>query len=68
VTSYDLPAEMTATGAIVDGKPHIHAVMAVEGCRAPAPRPSPDLARGFYALDVGLALRQGQFTPDVSAD
>jgi hypothetical protein len=28
VTSYPLPAEMTATGEIVDGKPHIHAVMA----------------------------------------
>jgi uncharacterized protein len=29
---YPLPAEMTATGEIVDGKPHIHAVMA-EGDR-----------------------------------
>ena len=28
-----LPAEMTATGEIVDGKPHIHAVMAVQGDR-----------------------------------
>jgi hypothetical protein len=27
ITSYPLPAEMTATGEIVDGKPHIHAVM-----------------------------------------
>ncbi len=34
ITDYDLPAEMTATGEIVDGKPHIHAVMAVEGDRA----------------------------------
>ena len=34
LTDYDLPAEMTATGEIVDGKPHIHAVMAVEGDRA----------------------------------
>jgi hypothetical protein len=34
VTDYDLPAEMTATGEIVDGRPHIHAVMAVEGDRA----------------------------------
>lgn len=33
LTDYDLPAEMTATGEIVDGKPHIHAVMAVEGDR-----------------------------------
>jgi predicted DNA-binding protein with PD1-like motif len=30
---YNLPAEMTATGEIVDGKPHIHAVMAVQGDR-----------------------------------
>ena len=34
ITSYPLPAEMTATGEIVDGKPHIHAVMAVQGDRA----------------------------------
>jgi uncharacterized protein len=34
LTDYDLPAEMTATGEIVDGKPHVHAVMAVEGDRA----------------------------------
>jgi uncharacterized protein len=32
-SSYNLPAEMTATGEIVDGKPHIHAVMAVQGDR-----------------------------------
>ena len=30
-SSYPLPAEMTATGEIVDGRPHIHAVMAVQG-------------------------------------
>jgi predicted DNA-binding protein with PD1-like motif len=34
ITSYPLPAEMTATGEIVDGKPHIHAVMAAQGDRA----------------------------------
>jgi hypothetical protein len=28
ITRYPLPAEMTATGEIVDGKPNIHAVMA----------------------------------------
>ncbi len=33
ITDYGQPAEMTATGEIVDGKPHIHAVMAVEGDR-----------------------------------
>src|ERR1700686_2847599 len=32
-SSYPLPAEMTATGEIVGGKPHIHAVMAVQGDR-----------------------------------
>jgi uncharacterized protein len=32
-SSYPWPAEMTATGEIVDGKPHIHAVMAVQGDR-----------------------------------
>lgn len=31
ITDYDLPAEMSATGEVVDGKPHVHAVMAVEG-------------------------------------
>ncbi len=36
ITAYDLPAEITATGEIVDGKPHVHAVMAVEGDRAVA--------------------------------
>jgi predicted DNA-binding protein with PD1-like motif len=30
---YPLPAEMTGTGEIIDGKPHIHAVMAVQGDR-----------------------------------
>jgi uncharacterized protein len=36
LTDYPLPAEMTATGEIVDGVPHVHAVMAVEGDRAVA--------------------------------
>jgi predicted DNA-binding protein with PD1-like motif len=34
VTAYDLPAEMTGTGEIVDGKPHVHVAMAVAGDRA----------------------------------
>lgn len=34
VTDYDLPAEMSGTGEVVDGVPHVHAVMAVEGDRA----------------------------------
>jgi uncharacterized protein len=32
--AYSLPAEMTATGEIVDGRPHVHAVMAVQVDRA----------------------------------
>ena len=34
LTDYAMPAEMTGTGEIVDGKPHVHVVMAVEGDRA----------------------------------
>lgn len=34
VTDYDLPAEMTGTGEVIGGVPHIHVVMAVEGDRA----------------------------------
>jgi uncharacterized protein len=34
VTEYALPAEMSGTGEVVDGVPHVHAVMAVEGDRA----------------------------------
>ncbi|RCG29970.1 DUF296 domain-containing protein [Sphaerisporangium album] len=34
ITTCGQPAEMTGTGEIVDGKPHIHAVMAVEGNKA----------------------------------
>jgi predicted DNA-binding protein with PD1-like motif len=33
-SAYSLPAEMTATGEMVGGKHHIHAVMAVQGDRA----------------------------------
>lgn len=36
ITEYDSPAEMTATGEIVAGVVHIHAVMAVEGDHAVA--------------------------------
>jgi predicted DNA-binding protein with PD1-like motif len=34
ITDYELPGEMTATGEIINGRPHIHAVTAVEGDRA----------------------------------
>lgn len=33
LTEYAVPAEMSGTGEIVDGKVHVHAVMAVEGDR-----------------------------------
>jgi len=36
ITDYDLPGEMTGSGEIVDGKPHVHVVMGVEGDRAVA--------------------------------
>ena len=36
VTSYPIPAEITATGEIIDGKPHVHVVMAIQGDRAVA--------------------------------
>jgi predicted DNA-binding protein with PD1-like motif len=45
LTSYDLPGEMTGTGEIVDGKPHVHVGMAVEGDRA--------IAGHLHRADVG---------------
>jgi predicted DNA-binding protein with PD1-like motif len=32
--SYAMPAEMTGTGEITGGKPHLHVVMAVQGSKA----------------------------------
>lgn len=34
ITDYNVPAEMSGTGEIVDGTVHVHAVMAVQGDRA----------------------------------
>ncbi|GAA1015516.1 hypothetical protein Aple_050450 [Acrocarpospora pleiomorpha] len=34
ITDYASPAEMSGTGEIVNGQPHIHAVMAIEGDKA----------------------------------
>ena len=34
LTDYELPAEMSGTGEIINGAVHVHAVMAVEGDRA----------------------------------
>jgi hypothetical protein len=36
LTEYELPAEMSGTGEIVDGTVHVHAMLAVEGDRAPS--------------------------------
>ncbi|MER6177730.1 DUF296 domain-containing protein [Streptosporangium sp. NPDC001681] len=33
IAEYDMTGEMTSTGEIVDGKPHVHVVMGVEGDR-----------------------------------
>ena len=45
VSNYVLPAEMSGTGEVVDGTPHVHAVMAVEGDRA--------LSGHLHAAQVG---------------
>ncbi|WP_460517116.1 hypothetical protein [Flindersiella endophytica] len=34
LTDYELPAEMSGTGEIVDGAVHVHAVLASKGDRA----------------------------------
>jgi uncharacterized protein len=34
ITNYELPAEMSGTGEIIDAAVHVHAVMAVEGDKA----------------------------------
>jgi predicted DNA-binding protein with PD1-like motif len=46
ITEYTMPAEMTGTGEIVDGKVHIHAVMAVEGDRG--------IAGHLHRADIGV--------------
>jgi hypothetical protein len=55
ITDYDLPAEMTATGEIVDGKPHIHAVMAVEGDRG--------IAGHLHRAQIGTWFARAYVTP-----
>jgi len=34
LTDYAAPAEMSGTGEVIDGEPHLHVVMALEGDRA----------------------------------
>jgi predicted DNA-binding protein with PD1-like motif len=53
--SYHLPAEMTATGEIVDGKPHIHAVMAVQGDRT--------IGGHLHAAELGSAFARAYVIP-----
>jgi len=55
VTAYDLPAEMTATGEIVAGRPHVHAVMAVEGDRA--------VAGHLHAAQIGTWFARAYVQP-----
>jgi hypothetical protein len=46
ITSNPPPTEMTATGEIIDGKPHIHAVLAIQGDRVVAGHPCRDHLAG----------------------
>lgn len=45
ISNYVLPAEMSGTGEVVNGTPHVHAVMAVEGDRA--------ISGHLHAAEVG---------------
>lgn len=31
ITDYDQPGELTGTGEVIDGVPHVHAVLGIEG-------------------------------------
>ena len=55
LTDYGQPAEMTASGEIVDGKPHIHAVMAVEGDRG--------IAGHLHRAQIGTWFARAYVTP-----
>jgi predicted DNA-binding protein with PD1-like motif len=57
ITDYDLPAEMTATGEIVDGKPHVHTVMAVEGDRA--------ISGHLHRAQIGTHFARAYLLPDI---
>jgi hypothetical protein len=73
ITDYDLPAEMTATGEIVDGVVHIHAAMAVDGDRAVAGHLHRAVVRTHFArayllpVDVPTVferlIAEGRITP-----
>ena len=76
ITDYDLPAEMTATGEIVDGVVHVHAAMAVDGDRAIAGRLHRAVVRTHFArayllpVDVPTVFErlvaEGRITPAAS--
>lgn len=36
ITDYDLPGELTGTGEVVDGRPHVHITCGIEGDTAKA--------------------------------
>jgi predicted DNA-binding protein with PD1-like motif len=55
ITDYSLPAEMTGTGEITAGVPHLHAVMAVEGDRA--------IAGHLHAAHIGTWFARAYVLP-----
>ena len=57
VTDYALPAEMSGTGDVVEGKVHIHATMAVEGDRA--------ISGHLHRAQIGTWFARVYLLPDV---
>jgi predicted DNA-binding protein with PD1-like motif len=57
ITDYDLPAEMSGTGDVVNGRVHIHATMAVEGDRA--------ISGHLHRAQVGTWFARVYLLPDV---
>ena len=57
ITDYDLPAEMSGTGDVVEGKVHIHATMAVEGNRA--------ISGHLHRAQIGTWFARVYLLPDV---
>ena len=57
ITDYDLPAEMSGTGDVVEGKVHIHATMAVEGDRA--------ISGHLHLAQIGTWFARVYLLPDV---
>jgi len=57
ITDYDLPAEMSGTGDVVEGKVHIHATMAVEGDRA--------ISGHLHRAQIGTWFARVYLLPDI---